>query len=191
VRIGALVQHRYRSTPSGVTHETLCRSGCACFRRSRLLSRSGNDGSNKQLREGSFPRLQSKSHGSVRDGLQKMRPWDYNHLHNIVHAKGSALSSGSSVWLIWMRPVFRSGRNPTLRLFLSCKIANVRIRAIARSYCHEPSAGLVHFCAKFLFFSHRSLCTQILTRRHHRPRAPSRNARQIAGAPMVSRALTS
>jgi hypothetical protein len=53
-----------------------------------------------------------------------------------------------------MGPVFRFGRNPMLRLFLSRKITDVGIRAIARNYRNEPPAALGHFGTKFRPFSH-------------------------------------
>ena len=53
-----------------------------------------------------------------------------------------------------MGPVFRFGRNPTLRLLLSRKIADVGIRAIACSYCHKPSTALGHFGTKFGLLNH-------------------------------------
>jgi hypothetical protein len=53
-----------------------------------------------------------------------------------------------------MGPVFRFGRNPALCLFLSRKIADVGIRALTCSYCHEPSTALGHFGTKFGLLSH-------------------------------------
>jgi len=53
-----------------------------------------------------------------------------------------------------MGPVFRFGRNPMLRLFLSRKITDVGIRAIARNYRNEPPAGLGHFGTKYRPLSH-------------------------------------
>jgi hypothetical protein len=53
-----------------------------------------------------------------------------------------------------MGPVFRFGRNPTLRLFLSRKIADMGIRAMARNYSNEPSTVLGHFGMKFRLLSH-------------------------------------
>jgi hypothetical protein len=47
---------------------------------------------NKQLRERTVSRLQFQSFGSVRSRLQEVRPRYHNHLHNIVHAKGRALT---------------------------------------------------------------------------------------------------
>lgn len=66
-----------------------------------------------------------------------------------------------------MRPVFRFGRNPPLRIFLSTKITDVGIRAVARSNRHEPSTAFIHFCAKFRLFNHRSNMRHIGTRRHN------------------------
>jgi hypothetical protein len=53
-----------------------------------------------------------------------------------------------------MGPVFRFGRNPMLRLFLSRKITDVGIRAIARNYRNEPPAALGHFGTKFRSLGH-------------------------------------
>jgi hypothetical protein len=53
-----------------------------------------------------------------------------------------------------MGPVFRFGRNPTLRLFLSLKIADVGIWATARDYSNEPSTALAHFRMKCRLLSH-------------------------------------
>ena len=47
-----------------------------------------------KLRERTVSRLQFQSFGSVRSRLQEVRPRYHNHLHNLVHAKGRALTSG-------------------------------------------------------------------------------------------------
>jgi hypothetical protein len=62
--------------------------------------------------------------------------------------------SGSLWFIHGMGPVFRFGRNPTLRLFLSRKIADMGIRAMARNYSNEPSTVLGHFGMKFRLLSH-------------------------------------
>ena len=46
-------------------------------------------------------------------------------------------------------PVFRFGRNPTLRLFLSREIAHAGFWAVSRSHNNRPSAVLDHFGMKF------------------------------------------
>ena len=53
-----------------------------------------------------------------------------------------------------MGPIFRFSRDPTLRIFLGRKIADVRFRAVARRYRNEPATALVHFGMKRRILSH-------------------------------------
>ena len=54
-------------------------------------------------------------------------------------------------------PVFRFGRNPTLRLFLSREIADAGFWAVSRSHNNGPSAVLYHFGMKFGLIGHRGI----------------------------------
>jgi hypothetical protein len=53
-----------------------------------------------------------------------------------------------------MGPVFRLGRNPTLRLILGGKIADMACRAVSRSYGNGPATVLNHSCVEFGFLAH-------------------------------------
>jgi hypothetical protein len=53
-------------------------------------------------------------------------------------------------------PVFRFGRNPIQRLFLSRIITNVGIRAITGRHRHEPATRLAHLRTEFWLLTHQA-----------------------------------
>ena len=59
-------------------------------------------------------------------------------------------------------PVFRFGRNPALGLFLSRKIADVRLRAVACYYGNEPGTAAVQFGMKLRLGHSENMRTKAL-----------------------------
>jgi hypothetical protein len=84
-------------------------------------------------------------------GLLQRRYID-NRLRELVGVSGAF--GGSLRNIHGVGPIFRSSRNPMLRLFLSRKIADVRFRAAARRYRNEPATALVHFGMKRRILGH-------------------------------------
>jgi len=61
---------------------------------------------------------------------------------------------GVTLFIRWLGPVFRIGRNPAVSLFLGRKIPDMRDGAISSTYGNGPTTVLDHFRVKFGFLSH-------------------------------------